>query len=63
MCLTSWDVVAAETREVLDRAGRDPGYIFNLGHGVLPETNPEILERVAALVHAEGLAGVVQGPA
>ena len=40
------------------RPGRAaPGHIFNLGHGVLPETDPAILERVVALVHAEGRAG------
>src|SRR5271155_5812649 len=63
MCLTTWEVAAAETREVLARAGDGPGYVFNLGHGVLPETDPGILERVAALVHAEGRAGVgAEGP-
>ena len=39
-------------------AGTDPGHIFNLGHGVLPETDPAILEQVVELVHAEGRAGV-----
>ena len=58
MCLGTWDVAAAETREVLDRAGTAPGHVFNLGHGVLPETDPGILEQVVALVHAEGRAGV-----
>lgn len=58
MCLTTWEVAAAETREVLVRAGTAPGHIFNLGHGVLPETDPGILERVTELVHAEGRAGV-----
>jgi uroporphyrinogen decarboxylase len=58
LCLTSWEVVEAETRDVLDRAGHAPGHIFNLGHGVLPETDPAILERVVELVHAEGRAGV-----
>jgi uroporphyrinogen decarboxylase len=58
MCLGSWEVAAAETREVLDRAGTAAGHIFNLGHGVLPETDPGILEQVVALVHAEGRAGV-----
>ena len=58
LCLAGWDVAAAETREVLSRAGTAPGHVFNLGHGVLPETDPGILEQVAALVHAEGRAGV-----
>jgi uroporphyrinogen decarboxylase len=62
MCLTTWEAAAAETREVLARAGDTPGHIFNLGHGVLPETDPDILGRVAGLVHAEGRAGVVPTP-
>jgi len=62
MCLGPWEVAAAETREVLDRAGTAPGHVFNLGHGVLPETDPSILERVVDLVHAEGRAGVGSPP-
>jgi uroporphyrinogen decarboxylase len=58
LCLGTWGVAAAETREVLDRAGNAPGHIFNLGHGVLPETDPRILEQVVELVHREGRAGV-----
>ena len=58
LCLGTWEVAAAETREVLERAGDRPGHIFNLGHGVLPETDPGILEQVVALVHDEGRAGV-----
>jgi len=58
MCLATWEVAEAETREVLARAGTAAGHVFNLGHGVLPETDPAILEQVVALVHAEGRAGV-----
>jgi uroporphyrinogen decarboxylase len=58
LCLSSWDVAASETREVLRAAGTEPGHVFNLGHGVLPETDPGILEQVVTLVHAEGRAGV-----
>jgi uroporphyrinogen decarboxylase len=57
-CLVGWPVAEAETRHVLGLAGSAPGHIFNLGHGVLPETDPAILERVVELVHAEGRAGV-----
>jgi uroporphyrinogen decarboxylase len=46
----TWDVVEREALDVLARAGGRPGHIFNLGHGVLPETDPETLTRLAALV-------------
>jgi uroporphyrinogen decarboxylase len=58
-CLAPWDVVAEEARDVLRRAGTAPGHVFNLGHGVLPETDPGILSALVELVHAEGRAGVV----
>lgn len=46
-----WDAVETETRRVLrDAAGLD-GHVFNLGHGVLPQTNPDVLTRVVELVH------------
>jgi uroporphyrinogen decarboxylase len=62
LCVSSWEVAEAETRDVLARAGTAPGHIFNLGHGVLPETDPGILEQVVELVHAEGRAGVEPPP-
>jgi uroporphyrinogen decarboxylase len=57
LCLAPWPVVAERTRDVLARNGGRPGHVFNLGHGVLPETDPAILEQVVELVHAEGTAG------
>jgi uroporphyrinogen decarboxylase len=57
-CLAPFDVVADAARAVLERAGTEPGHIFNLGHGVLPETDPGILGALVDLVHAEGRAGV-----
>jgi uroporphyrinogen decarboxylase len=53
--LAPWDVVAAEVRDILSRNDGHPRHIFNLGHGVLPETDPSILERVVELVHREGV--------
>jgi uroporphyrinogen decarboxylase len=53
-CLAPWPVVAERVREVLADNGGHPGHVFNLGHGVLPETDPGILEQVVDLVHAEG---------
>jgi uroporphyrinogen decarboxylase len=46
-----WDVIEAEVRQVLAEGAAAPGHVFNLGHGVLPETDPEMLRRVVELVH------------
>lgn len=54
ICLAGFPAAAAEARRVLAEAGAAPGHIFNLGHGVLPETDPSVLERLVALVHDEG---------
>jgi uroporphyrinogen decarboxylase len=57
VCLAPWEVVRAQARRVLESNGGRPGHVFNLGHGVLPETDPAVLERLVELVHAEGEAG------
>jgi len=49
--LAPWEVVERRARAVLDRAGGRPGHVFNLGHGVLPETEPGALRRLTDLVH------------
>jgi len=51
-----WEVVAERTRQVLRDNGGHPGHIFNLGHGVTPDVDPGVLERITDLVHAEGRA-------
>ena len=56
-CLAPWDVVAPQVRGVLADGGGRPGHVFNLGHGVLPETDPDVLHRIVDLVHEEGRAG------
>jgi uroporphyrinogen decarboxylase len=49
--LAPWDVVEAEVRRVLAEGRPAAGHVFNLGHGVLPETDPGALTRVVELVH------------
>ena len=36
------------------RADGHRGHVFNLGHGVMPESDPDVLKRVIDTVHAEG---------
>lgn len=43
--------VESGARDVLKRAGGRPGHIFNLGHGIFPQTAPESLERLVDWVH------------
>ncbi len=47
-----WNVVEAEVLDVLRRNDGHPGHIFNLGHGVTPDVDPTVLERVVETVHA-----------
>jgi len=49
--LGPWERIAAGARAVLEAAGGRPGHIFNLGHGVLPGTDPSLLTRLRELVH------------
>ncbi len=48
-----WPVAAQEVRRVLTEGSSAPGHVFNLGHGVLPGTDPDMLTRVVELVHQE----------
>jgi uroporphyrinogen decarboxylase len=49
--LAPFSVVEEAALDVLGRADGRPGHIFNLGHGVLPDTPPESLTRLVELVH------------
>ena len=51
LLLGPWSRVEEQTRAIVSLANGRPGHVFNLGHGVLPETEPETLGRVRALVH------------
>jgi len=42
------------TKEILDQAGGRAGHIFNLGHGVTPEANPEQVKALVQMVHEMG---------
>jgi uroporphyrinogen decarboxylase len=50
LLLGPWERAEAAARVILDRAAGRPGHVFNLGHGVLPNTDPAVLRRLAELV-------------
>ena len=51
--LAGWEVIEERARDVLARGRTAEGHVFNLGHGVLPETDPGVLARLTDLVHEE----------
>lgn len=57
-----WDATREATDDVLARNGGRPGHVFNLGHGVLPTTDPDILARVVDHVHEHGRTDAAPAP-
>lgn len=57
--LAGWSAAETGARAVLAEAAGRPGHIFNLGHGIAPETDPAIARRLVDLVHEEGRPGSV----
>ena len=51
LLLAPWPVLEQRVRRVLDQGRVAEGHVFNLGHGVLPQTDPGALARVTDLVH------------
>jgi uroporphyrinogen decarboxylase len=51
LLLTSWECIKQGMMDVLRRANQRPGHIFNLGHGVLAQTDPDMLRRLVDNVH------------
>ena len=55
--LAGWQATEAGARRVLEEAAGRPGHVFNLGHGVLPGSDPGILRRLVDFVHTETASG------
>jgi uroporphyrinogen decarboxylase len=51
--LAPWRELKYQTDDVLRRAGGRPGHIFNLGHGIFPDTPPENVRRLVDYVHEQ----------
>jgi len=63
LIVAGWGATERGARDVLRANGGHPGHIFNLGHGVLPESDPAVLEQLVALVHADGIVSDAVEPA
>ena len=62
LLLGPFDAAAEQTRWILARAGGRPGHVFNLGHGVLPDTDPDDLRRLVDLVHEASIPSIPGSP-
>lgn len=51
LLLAPWEVIEEHVKPILDAGKHAKGHIFNLGHGVFPEVNPDTLKRLTAFVH------------
>jgi uroporphyrinogen decarboxylase len=49
-----WPVLEERVRDVVRRGTQAPAHVFNLGHGVPPDTDPTVLTRGVELVHSLG---------
>ncbi|MGM0876241.1 MAG: uroporphyrinogen decarboxylase [Bacillota bacterium] len=49
--LSPWEVIEERAKAILDQGMQQDGYIFNLGHGVFPEVNPETLKKLTTFIH------------
>ncbi|MGM7636233.1 uroporphyrinogen decarboxylase [Bacillus sp. Hm123] len=49
--LAPWEVIEERAKAIIDQGIQQPGYIFNLGHGVFPEVNPDTLKRLTTFIH------------
>jgi uroporphyrinogen decarboxylase len=58
LLLAPWEKIEAKTKEILDQGMHEPGFIFNLGHGVFPQVKSETLKRLTDLVHNYSARGV-----
>ncbi|RAL22590.1 uroporphyrinogen decarboxylase [Thermoflavimicrobium daqui] len=51
LLLAPWEVIEKKAKEILDQGISQPGYIFNLGHGIFPDVQVETLQRLTEFVH------------
>ena len=53
LLFANWKELKSRAEDILRRAAGRPGHIFNLGHGILPETPVDNVKRVIDFVHTK----------
>jgi uroporphyrinogen decarboxylase len=54
MLSAPWEVLEHHVLDVIERGRAAPAHVVNLGHGVPPDTDPDVLTRIVELVHSHG---------
>jgi uroporphyrinogen decarboxylase len=49
--LAPWEVIEERVSDILTQGINQPGYIFNLGHGIFPDIKPETIKRLTQFIH------------
>ncbi len=49
--MAPWELIEERVKKILDEGMKQPGYIFNLGHGVFPDIKPDTLKRLTKFIH------------
>ncbi|MGI8976533.1 MAG: uroporphyrinogen decarboxylase family protein, partial [Thermomicrobiales bacterium] len=49
--MAPWESIRGAADDILDRVDNRPGHVFNLGHGIMPQTDPDKLARLVQHVH------------
>lgn len=52
LLLAPWEKLEAKAKEILDEGTKQPGFIFNLGHGVFPDAKVETLQQLTKFIHS-----------
>ncbi|GKU81704.1 uroporphyrinogen decarboxylase [Niallia sp. NCCP-28] len=55
LLLAPWDILEEKAKDIIDQGIEHNGFIFNLGHGVFPEVDPQVLKKLTAFVHEYSL--------
>jgi uroporphyrinogen decarboxylase len=62
LLFAEWKQLKSRAQEILRRADGQPGHIFNLGHGILPETPVENVKNLARFVQEYSASGACRAP-